>query len=55
MTKEELINELLDNGLIDVWEAELLESPDFVIGQLPMPKYTITGSGNYLVKGYILN
>jgi len=55
MDKERLIQELYDQGLIDIWEAELLSSPSYVIGEIPMPKYTISGSGNYLIKGYILN
>ena len=55
MTKEELVSELYDQGLIDAWEAELLLAPDIVLCQVPLPKYQTNTTGDFRVLHYQLN
>lgn len=56
MTKIELIQDLLECGFIDEFEAELLSSPDEMsIGQISYPRYVASSTGDYLEVAYSLN
>lgn len=56
MTKSELIEDLLESQLIDMWEAELLSQPDEMsMGQISYPRYISSSTGDYLEIAYSLN
>ena len=56
MTRYELIQDLLDCGFIDQFEANLLSSPDEMsMGQISYPRYVSSSAGDYLEVAYSLN
>lgn len=55
MTKEELVTELFNQGLIDSWEVELLLAPDIILTQIPFPKYQTNSTGCFDFLHYQMN